>query len=290
MRALSCSAYRQIARDVLASPTTIMRLTDRLGRHCLLFHEQLRPKGPPVEPLAVDGFESFEFSQFTPVQFHAAIGTHSHFIYGFTDSELRRKGRMTASQRRRRSELEARYGRADPRSIEREMATLLEIVVPKGARATIRSDQHSAYPRAVARLRRSGRTLWHETTPSRIARTPDNPLFAVNLADLLIRHSQANHKRETIAFSKRRACAAYRLFVFLVWRNTIKSLSERKRDTSPAQRLGLLPRRLSVEDVLHARVFPSCVELPERWVDYYRRSLPTRRIPNGAEHALKYAE
>ncbi len=289
MCALSCSAYRQIARYLGASPTTIMRQTDRLGRHCLLFHERIRPKGPPTESLAIDGFESFEFSQFTPVHFHAAIGAESHFIYGFTDSELRRKGRMTAPQRARRAELEAKLGRPDPRSIEREMATLLEIVVPQGARATIRSDQHPAYPRALARVRRSGRTLRHEATPSRIARTPENPLFPVNLADLLIRHSQANHKRETIAFSKRRACAAYRLFVFLVWRNTMKSLSERKRDASPAQRLGLLRRRLRVEDVLAARLFPSCVALPVRWVDYYWRSLPTRRIPDGTGHLLKYA-
>src|SRR5258706_603453 len=108
MRALSSPPHRKIARDVGASPTTIMRQTDRLGRHCLLFHEQLRPKGAPAESLAVDGFESFEFSQFTPVHFHAAIGVRSHFIYGFTDSELRRKGRMTDAQRRRRSELDAR--------------------------------------------------------------------------------------------------------------------------------------------------------------------------------------
>src|SRR5258708_39296536 len=99
MRALSCSAYRQIARDVGASPTTIMRQTDRLGRHCLLFHEQLRPKGAPAESLAGDGFESFEFRQFTPVHLHAAIGVGSHFIYGFTDSAPRREGRGTDPQR-----------------------------------------------------------------------------------------------------------------------------------------------------------------------------------------------
>src|SRR5258706_6722157 len=142
------------------------------------------------------------------------------------------------------------------------MAARPEIVVPEGARATIRSDQHPAYPRALARVRRLGRALRHETTPSRIARTPKNPLFSINLADLLIRHSQANHKRETIAFSKRRACAAYRLFVFLVWRNTMKSLSERKRDASPAHRLRLLPRRLNVHDVLRTRAVPNCVLLP----------------------------
>ena len=97
------------------------------------------------------------------------------------------------------------------------------------------------------------------SSKSRAARTAANPLFPVNLADLLIRHSQANHKRETIAFSKRRACAAYRMWVFVVWRNTMKSFSERRRDASPAQRLGLLRRRLRVSDVLAARVFPAAV-------------------------------
>lgn len=291
LRLLSCSAYRQIARDLEISPTTVMRQADRLGRHCLLFHERLRPKGALAEPMAVDGFESFEFSQYTPVHFHAAIGTSAHFIYGFTDSELRRKGRMTASQKRRRADLEAWLGRPDPRSIEHEVASLLAIVVPPGAQVELHSDDHPAYPRA---LRTLGKivpcAVTHRVTPSRAARTPANPLFPVNLADLLIRHSQANHKRETIAFSKRRACAAYRMWVFVVWRNTMKSFSERRRDASPAQRLGLFARRLRVADVLAARVFPTRVALPERWGRYYRREIPTRRIPNGRAHRAKYAE
>jgi ATP-dependent Lon protease len=48
------------------------------------------------------------------------VGADSHFFYAFTDSELRRKGAMTAAQRERRAALEHRYGRPDPRSIERE--------------------------------------------------------------------------------------------------------------------------------------------------------------------------
>jgi hypothetical protein len=267
-----------------------MRQADRLGRHCLLFHERLRPRRPPSEPLALDGFESFEFSQYTPVHFHTAIGASAHFIYGFTDSELRRKGRMTERQKIRRAELEAQLGRPDPRSIEREVAALLEILVPKGARIALHTDDHPAYPRALRAIRGSLRCeIAHEVTSSRAARTPRNPLFPVNLCDLLIRHSQANHKRETIAFSKRRGCAAYRLWLFVVWRNTMKSFSERRRDASPAQRLGLLQRRLRVADVLEARLFPTRVVLPERWARYYRREIPTRRLPNGAPHRAKFA-
>lgn len=287
LRLLSCSAYRQIARDLGVSPTTVLRQVERLGRHCLLFHEQLRPKTPPPEPLVVDGFESFEASQFVPVHFHTASGSDSHYFYAFTDSELRRKGRMTDAQRRRREERERAFGRPDPKSIEREMAELVGVLVPPGAAAVIRSDEHPAYPRAWRRL--PDRRIVHERTVSTEARTPANPLFPANLLDLLIRHSSANHKRETIAFSKRRQSAAERLAVLLVWRNYLKSFSERKRDATPAQRLGLLDRRLTVEEVLARRLFPTRIELPERLARYYWRLTTTRGLVNARVHRLRLA-
>jgi len=288
LRLLACSAYRQIARELRISPTTVLRHAARLGRHCLLFHESLRPKAALREPLVIDGFESFEFSQYTPIHFHLAVGARSHFLYGFTDSELRRKGRMTAHQKQRRAELEARFGRPDPRSIELEMAALLGIVVAPGAELGLHSDEHPAYPRALRRL--PDRRFAHVVTSAREPRTPHNPLFPVNLADLLIRHSSANHKRETIAFSKRRQSAAERLAVLLVWRNTMKSFSERRRDASPAERLGLMNHKLAVEDVLAVRLFPTRVPLPERWEAYYWRRITTRRIARNALHDATYAQ
>jgi transposase-like protein len=286
-RLLGCAGYRQIARALGLSPTTVLRQTERLGRHCLLFHEGLRPHEPPAEPLALDGFETFEFSQYTPVHFHLAVGTRSHFVYAFTDSELRRKGRMTSVQRRRRAALEAMLGRPDPRSIEREMAALVALVVPPGGAAELHSDDHPAYRRSLAAL--ADRRLQHVVTPGRAARTVRNPLFPINLLDLLIRHSSANHKRETIAFSKRRQSAAERLAVLLVWRNYVKSFSERRRNATPAMRLGLTTRPLTLEALLSERLFPTRVVLPERLAHYYWRGTPTRRIPNGRVHALRYA-
>jgi hypothetical protein len=287
LRVLACSAYRQIAREMGIAPTTVLRQVERLGRHCLLFHEDHRPKGPLMEPLVVDGFESFEYSQYHPLHFHTAVGAHSQFFYAFTDSELRRKGGMTASQRQRRAELEAQLGRPDPRSIEREMAALIALVVPAQSAAEIRFDEHPAYPRALRRLQ--DRQLRHRVTSSKRPRNPQNPLFPVNLLDLLIRHSSANHKRETIAFSKRRQGAAYRLAILLVWRNYLKSVSERRQDATPAQRLDIFPRKLRVEDVLARRLFPSRIPLPDRIAQYYWRCVPTRTLPNSPRHQLAYA-
>jgi hypothetical protein len=285
-RSLGCSALRQIARELDVAPSTVMRQIERLGRHCLLFQHLHTPH--LEEPLVIDGFESFEFSQYFPFHLNLAVGAHSHFLYAFTDAELRRKGRMTRAQKARRTHLEHKLGRPDPKAIEKEVAELLRIVLPSGGSVEIRSDEHQAYLRAFRRVVGLDLTR-HQVVSSKRPRNRWNPLFPVNLFDLLIRHSGANHKRETIAFSKRRQAAAERLAILQVWRNFMKSFSEKKRDASPAERLGLLKGKLSVKELLKGRLFPSLVVLPERLMRYYRREIGTRQIPNSRRHALGYA-
>ena len=73
-RLVGCSGFRQIAREFGVSPQTIGRVSRRLGRHALLYHEQNRPHGPLEEPLALDSFVTFEYSQFYPTSFHVAVG------------------------------------------------------------------------------------------------------------------------------------------------------------------------------------------------------------------------
>ena len=286
-RLVGCSGYRQIAREFGVSPSTLLTHSARLGRHCWLLHEQWRPRGPIREPLALDSFISFEFSQYHPTAFHLVAGQHSHFLYGFTDSELRRSGRMTPRQRRRRALLEARVGRPHPRAVERDVAALLAMVAPEPQGLELHTDEHQDYPRALRRL--AHLAIDHRTVSSRAARTSRNPLFALNLIDLLIRHSGANHKRETVAFSKRRQSAAERLAVFLVWRNYVKWFSERARDGTAAMRLGLKDGPVTVRELLGRRLFPSRVVPPERWQRYYDRRVTTRRIPGCASHQLTYA-
>jgi transposase-like protein len=285
-RSIGCSALRQIARELDVAPSTIMGQIERLGRHCLLFQQLHTP--PVNEPLVIDGFESFEFSQYFPFHLNLAVGAHSHFFYAFTDAELRRKGRMTPKQKVRRAELECELGRADPKAIEKEVAALLRIVLPSGGPVEIRSDEHRAYPRAFQRVV-GLQVRRHRVVSSKRRRNHWNPLFAVNLLDLLIRHSGANHKRETIAFSKRRQAAVERLAILQVWRNFMKSFSEQRRDGSPAERLGLREGKLRVEQLLKGRLFPSLVGLPERLMCYYRREIETRQIRNCRRHRLGYA-
>jgi transposase-like protein len=286
---LSCAGYRQIARAQSVSPSTVALHANRLGRHMLLFHEQQRPKGAPREPIVLDGFESFELSQYWLTHLNTVVGAESHFHYGTTVAELRRKGRMTRRQKRRRAELEAGYGRPDPRAIETSVAEVLALVVPPGSgEVTLRSDEHQAYPRALRGLR-PGRRFRHELTSSTERRTTSNPLFPANLLHLLFRHGGANHKRETIAFSKRNHAMLMREALVRVWRNWVKHVSERRRQGTPAMRLGLTKRPLEWGEILGARIFVTRAKLPAPLERYYFARVPTRQLPSAREHRLRLA-
>ena len=163
----------------------------------------------------------------------------------------------------------------------------IRLAAPGNDPITIRSDEHPAYPRALRRLR--PRAVRHECTPSIEARTARNPLFPVNLLDLLLRHNSANHKRETIAFSKRHQAVVERAALLLLWRNYGKRFSENHGGGTPAMRLGASRRPFGVRALLEQRAFPSRVPMPEVWQDYYRRRVPTAEIERPQEHRLTRA-
>jgi transposase-like protein len=280
-------ANRQIARDLGVSPKTVDDRLSRLGRHCMLFHWREMARAAPARRLVVDGFESFELSQYYPIHHHLAVEKGTDFFVYFTDSELRRKGRMTSRQLARRCQLERQFGRPDPQAIRQDMTELLEVSLAGQGRASVYSDDHPSYPPAIRRL--PGK-IGHQVTSSQERRSATNPLWEVNLLDLLIRHSSANHRRETIAWSKRRQASAERLAIFLVWRNYLKGRREKIRGSpTPAMARGMTERVYGVDDVLAGRIFRSQVELPPRWSLYYDRMVETRALGRERRHQLSFA-
>src|SRR5688572_18157877 len=270
---VSCSGFRQMAAGLGVSPQTVARHAARLGRQSLLFHESQRSKTRVSEPLALDSFVSFTYSQYFPTHFHFAIGRESHYVYGFTESECRRSGTMTRAQRARREFLERTLGKPDPKAREKDVAALLRIVAQGGSLIDLATDEDQAYPRAI---RRSGIHVRLHTTSSRAARTTRNPLFTVNLFDLQVRHGSSNHKRETIGFSKTLSGSIERMWLMVVWKNYVKPFSEKKGGATPAQRAGRTDRKWSFREIFRRRRFPGRIPLPARWAAHFEGTTPTR--------------
>ncbi len=287
---VSGSGHRQIARQHGVSHTTIQRLTERLGRHCILIHEMFRSRARERlanEPVIMDGLGSFAGGQFWPVEVTGLIGARSYYSHDFTVTELRRAGRMTDEQKARRARHEAKLGRPDPKALLKDVIDLVEANLPVDAAAELRTDEHRVYPKAVRGLQNPA--IEHLTTHSKEPRTPSNPLFAINAHHMFMRHSGANHKRETIAFSKRIAAVIYRHAIFQVWRNLVKPASLRKPTQTPAQRLGITEKRWTVPELLAIRRFPTRRPLRGRVADYYWGRVPSRFLDGEQALCLVYA-
>jgi transposase-like protein len=285
MMVVGCMANRQMARALGCSPTTVAHHIARLGRHCLLLQAAELRRLHELTEIAIDGFETFEWSQYFPFHHNVAVDVASGYFLYHTDSPLRRKGRMTSHQKARRARLEAALGKASGSAVEAGVRDLLEPVL-RNPGLSIRSDDHRAYPRAIAA---HGIPVRHHVTSSKERRDERNPLWEINVLDLVIRHSTAAHKRETIAWAKRRQASIEKLTIFQVWRNYIKRRREKGGRVTPAMELGLTSRPWRVRDLLRKRLFFDRIELSLRWQSYYRRTVETVALAHNRIHALRYA-
>jgi hypothetical protein len=273
MMVVGCMCNRQIARALGCSPETVAHQVARLGRHCFLFQARELKKIGVLREIVIDGFETFEWSQYFPFHHNVAVDVASGYFL---------KGRMRPRQKARRAQLELALGRASSRAVEDGVRDLL---IPIHSRV-IRSDDHRAYPGAIRGL---GRKISHQITSSTRRRDSHNPLFEVNSLDMFIRHSTGAHKRETIAWARRRQASIEKMAIFQVFRNYVKRRWEKKEERTPAMILGLADHRWTVWDLLGERIFFDKVELSPRWETYYRRAVRTAAIPINRTHQLRYA-
>lgn len=283
---VGCMGNRQMARALGCAHSTVGLQIARLARSGLLFQASELDRLKCRTEIVVDGFESFEWSQYFPMHHHVAVDVESGYFLFHTDSELRRKGRMTAHQKARRAVLEAELGRPSPKAVERGMRELLEEITRNRTAMTIRSDDHRAYPRAMASL---DTEVTHRITSSKERRDSHNPLWEVNLLDLMIRHSTACHKRETIAWAKRRQASIEKLLIFQVWRNYVKRRWEKGPRATSAMEIGLAKRPMTLRELFRPRRFFGRVPVPVRWQAYYRRDVVTRALRVNRGHDLTYA-
>jgi transposase-like protein len=291
------SAHRQIARTVGCHHRTVTRRSQRLGRQALLLH-QVGLRGLELqEPVVVDDFDSFAGSQYAPCTLPTATGATSWFVYGFDFARERRRGSMSPVQKKRRAQHERRFGRPPRGAVTRAFRSLLEGLPRARGGLDVIADDDRAIRRAVGGL--SGARLkaypnpWRgpkgtRRTPEALAR--DSAMFPNDQLHRFLRHSEAAHRRETIAFGRSNNGLVERLALFVVWRNLVQARSERHpRQGTTAMTLGMTDRPWSWAQVLAERLHPQRVKAGSRVMEFYRRGLVTPALRNEARHALSRA-
>jgi len=291
-----------IARHLGCSGASVQNRLERLGRNALAAHARLVDGLSASEDLVADGFESFDRSQYFPNNFNLLLGKDSQFLYRFTHASLRRKGRLTESQRRQRETYDRLWVRppnALRRACDRLFAAIPDLNRPsRQTPLRLWTDEHQTYVHALAAneaisaAQTSGRFI-HTTISSTAPRTVFNPLFSANYYDRELRKDIAAFHRESTCFTRNVAAGYFRFVTYALWHNYCKP-----------HRVGYTPEPLPVHAVVAGvdpelireelqrlfmdRAFLSRAELSAEeidiWLKQHRTPLKTR-----AEYVPKFA-
>ena len=224
-----CSGLRQSGRFGGVTYRVIQNRTRRLARNALSVMDLALCQLELDEDVAMDGFESYTRSQYHPNNLTHIVGSNSQFVYGAVHTLLRRKGRMTAVQKRTRELIDLVWKPAtkikdDTAMLLNDMSKPIAAACEKREQVYLSTDEHRAYAAALkavvplAKEIEKGR-LVHCTTSSRASRTTHNPLFPVNYVDRQMRKNMAEHVRETVRQGREVNCQMERMAVFMVLHN-----------------------------------------------------------------------
>jgi len=246
---VSCVGLRQASRCLRVARRTVEHRFRWLAEHAAHYHRN-RLQGIALPgPFQLDEMESFESNRYQPVTVPVLIHRETFFLVAAAVGPLRRKGRMTRHQRRKRTEHEALHGRRPSRSdaAVRRVLQTLRPVTQSSPSVVLDSDHKPLYGR-VGREIFGERFRWrvHSATARR---DRSNPLFPINHTNARLRHFLARLRRRSWCVSKRRRALEDHLGVAMLWSNYCRGITNRT-GTTPAQALGLAPRAYRVEEVL----------------------------------------
>jgi transposase-like protein len=247
---VNCVGQRQAATVLGVARKTVERRFAWLGRHCRGFHESHMKQAWLEGPFQLDEFESFEANRYQPVTYPVLIDRTTFFIVDAAVAPLRRKGRMTKLQLRRRAEHEAKHGRR-PTESAKAVRSVLEKLLPLVPGAVVLDSDHKpSYQRIGRDL--FGKRFFGRQHDAKRRRDEKNPLFPINHTSARLRHFMSRLRRRSWCVSKKKAKLACHLDIAKVWTNYARGITNKTR-TTPAQALGVAPRRYRIEEILSWR-------------------------------------
>ena len=284
----ACSCHRQLARSLRCAKTSVTRQAERLGRHAILFHARCDAQLPALaEPIVHDQFEAFIGRQDRALGIGTAVGATSRYVYDIDPAPHRGSGRRP--DRKPEDGTTVRVNRSYVESISRTMRVLIPHLSGSDP-LVLRADGRTDYLVAL-RDETIGSRVVLQAFPNPVRGpkgTPRSPeavrrdlaMFPNDQLHQLLRHTCADHKRETIAFGRRLESIIGRASLMAVWKNFIKARSERAPDrTTPAMRLELADQRWRFDRILARRLFPSREPVSESALRVYQK-LWTTALPS----------
>jgi transposase-like protein len=251
----SCVGVRQICRALNISIMVYINSIHRLARCNLGLFDRALADWQIQENAAMDGFESFVVSQYSPTNVHLLAGSISQFPYSMDLVVMNRKGRMTTKQKLHRDILQTHWT-APKSGIVNSCKILFTEVLSMISRYTpgepwiLYTDEKREYVTAMKRVRGFkkkllDKSILHIKISSKADRNLQNRLFSVNYLDREIRTTSAGHVRETTRHDREVHMSECRMMIWMGHHGFFKSfrieeVAGKNKDLTHAEVAGLL--------------------------------------------------
>ena len=253
-RWVSGTGFRQIGREIGLAKRNVELKLRKIARHLRHLHYNLLGDLGSRVSLAFDEMETFEGCRSTrPLTVPFLIEQETTFLIDARCAPIPPSGKMTPERRLEIEKEVKRNGKrrnGSPRICAEVLATAAKHC--GGARRVfIRSDQKKTYPKLFREAFGAAR-LRHLTVSSKRRRDTTNPLHRINLTLARARDLMGRLHRRSWLVTKVGSYLNLHLMAFACYRN-YHCARFNDEDESPAQMLGLLPRRLTKGEMLSWR-------------------------------------
>lgn len=225
-------SIRGLSRFLGVSPACVTNRTLRLGRQNLALHSLCLQMISGDQDVAIDGLVSFDVSQYFPNNLTIAVTAESLLILEVNHCTLRRSGRMTEAQKKKREQLDKAFS-FEKGALSRSFREVLDFLFESYPRYPERpmvliTDEKKEYERAFRKHalfkdQAEGTRCVHHRINSQMARNKNNHLQPCNYMEREIRKDLAAHRRETVCHCRNVNNGILRLWCYAGWHNYWKS-------------------------------------------------------------------
>jgi len=247
--------HRQTARMLHVDRKTVHRRLRLWGPALRELHDALldqrRRRGGLSGLFSLDELETYEHERrLKPVTMPVLIHRDTRFIVHLEVGQLPARGGLQGRDLERKK-LQGPRPSESTIMVRRCLESLKDVHDPN-ARLHLVTDQKRTYQSEV-RVLFANRVAYHATESSKSARNTSNPLFPINHTLATLRDHVSRLVRRTWAASKLRCQLLHHAWIFAVWKNYARGVTNQRRRQTPGMILRLIDRKLSLADLLRWR-------------------------------------
>ena len=257
---VSKTTLRQIARVVGCKRATVEHRLRLLSAQAREFHRRVlaeaMARGGLDGSFQLDELETFETDRrLMPVTVPVLIEKRSYFVVHVETAPLPPRGRLPEPKRKLKAELERLHGkrRSGSRAAVKSTLQVLSKLLPAGALLNLQTDRKSSYRSLVGQLFQ-GRLGAHVRESSKRSRDYSNVLFPINHTLAMMRDGVSRLVRRSWAASKRRERLEQHLWIWLVYRNYLRGVTNEAPKVTPAMAVGVDDRKRTRTELLRWRL------------------------------------